>query len=398
MASMTEFHSADDCAGSRIDAGGGCVGSQVRPRRGGAFLKTGMAVSAMLSAVASPLYAQPAGNVAQPGGPAPATSSVGQGVLAIRGVQGSSGGGSLASSDVEIDFVQAGRSVKHITTRFDEQGVVILTDVPVGPEIRPLVRIKYAGVTYQEVGPVMDAGSPKASMQVTVYETTETAPEWRIPMRHVMATPAAGGYEVSETVVVENPSDRTWLGGAANEKGRRPVVQLGLPPSAGSITLESGFHGWCCTEISGRTLTVQMPLMPGRASFKFSYRVPSDHGQSDLRIGAAATIQNATFFVPDDSSLAQPSGVEAQPSQDIGSQRMRMFSAKDVAPGMVAGVLLEASDTPAIAAAAPVADSTVLGVTIAAGVVVLGTGAFIYARSARRAASGIHIRRGAPTP
>ncbi len=374
------------------------MGLHVRPKHGRAFLKVGIAVSAVLGAAASELRAQPAGDPAPASTAASMAASAGQGVLAIRGVQGSSGGGSLASSDVEIDFVQGNRSVKHVTTRFDEQGVVILTDAPVGPEIRPLVRIKYAGVTYQEVGPVMDAGSPKASMQVTVYETTETAPEWRIPMRHVMATPAAGGYEVSETVVVENPSDRTWLGGAANEKGRRPVVQLGLPPSAGSIALESGFHGWCCTEISGRTLTVQMPLMPGRASFKFSYRVPADHGQSDLRIGAAATIQNATFFVPDDSSLAQPSGVEPQPSQDIGSRRMRMFSAKDVVPGMVAGVLLEASETPATAAAAPVAGSTVLGVTIAAGVVVLGTGVFIYARSARRAASGIHIRRGAPSP
>ncbi len=361
---------------------------------------TRVAVCVLLAAGSA--CAQPAGSPPSPAPPAGGEAHIQsapqgpRGTLAIRGVQGTVGAEALGVTEVEIDFVRANRSVKHLSTKFDERGVIIVDDVPLGPDIRPLVRIKYAGVTYQEFGPELTESSPRASMTVTVFETTETAPAWRIPMRHVMATAAAGGYEVSETVVVENPTDRTWVGGPADAQGRRPVVQLGMPAGSEAIHLDAGFHGWCCTAVSGRTLTVQMPLMPGKATFKFSYRVPASAGKSDLRIGAAAPIENAMFFVPDDSSRVEASGVEAQGAEAIGPARMRMFHGKQIQPGTLAGVMLEASTEPVAAAAAPLPFGTEL--VIGAGVIVLllGIGVYAYARSARRSAVGVHIRHGGP--
>lgn len=347
-----------------------------------------------------PLLAAAASN-AQPASPSTAVQAAAggpSGVLAVRGVQGTSGAPGVGLADVDIDFLVGDRSVRHISTKFDDSGIVVITDAPLGPGIRPAVRIKHSGVTYQEIGPVLDVANPHASMDVTVYETTDSAPDWVIPMRHIMAAATPGGHQVTETVVVENPSDRTWLGGPADPQGRRAVVQLGIPAGASNVQLVSGFHGWCCTAVNGSTLTIQMPLMPGRSSFQFSYRVAAQGGRTDLRIGAAATIQNAMFFVPDDSSKVEAQGVAAMGSQAVGGSPMRTYQAQGLSPGMLAGVIVEASTAAGRGMAPPSGSGTGLEIGIGAAIVAVGLAAFGYVRSVRRAAAAVHIRHGEPRP
>src|SRR5690606_13889109 len=134
------------------------------------------------------------------------------GSLAIHAVQGSEGGAAVGAAEIEIDYYHNDRLFRQATGRLDDSGVVVLEDVPIALGVTPVVRLQHAGVTYVEVGPMMDAAHPEAVVNLTVYETTDDTPAWEIAMRHVMVEPSAQGARVAETLVVESPADRTWLG------------------------------------------------------------------------------------------------------------------------------------------------------------------------------------------
>lgn len=272
------------------------------------------------------------------GGDEPPAAGARSGTLAIQAVHGSKGSFAIAGSDVEVDVVLGSRVVKHVALKMDDRGVVMLGDVPLGDGFRPVARIKYSGVTYQEIGPVMDASSPSARMAVTVYDTTDEQPPWRVSMRHVMATPSANGFDVAETLVVENPSDRTWLGKEAGRDQKRAVVEIEIPERAQAVQLDSGFHGWCCTQLAGKRMTVQMPLMPGQTTFRYSYRLPVVAGGASLSVGSAAPIDHAVFFVPDDVGVTAAGGLAKGDAQDMGPVKMRMYTAASVAPWSTVGL------------------------------------------------------------
>lgn len=263
-----------------------------------------------------------------------------KGSLAIRATQGTAGGASPAHSDVEIDLIHRNQSIRHIEAQLDENAVVVVGDLPVGIGIRPIVTIHFAGVTYREIGPEMNADNPNRAMDVTVYEVTEEEPNWRVAMRHVVTSPSSQSVVVRETVVVENPGDRTWLGGEKDERDNRTSVRLILPEGVQNVSLDAGFHGWCCTRLDGNVLGVQMPLMPERVSYRFSYEVPVVGGQAHLQFAAPVLTSMLTVFVPENSAEMTPVGLTPGGMQATEFGAMRMFEGKAIAGGQSAGLTL----------------------------------------------------------
>lgn len=303
------------------------------------------ALLAILGLVSTPAAArsQPAGTTVPPlpDSSMQAASRGIMGSLAVRAVQGSKGGGDVGPAEVEIELLHRDQIIQRFKTKLDEHGVVVVGDLPVEMGVRALVRVKYANVLYQDVGPEMNAANPSASVEVAVFETTDQVPDWKVSMRHVRLSASAGAVSVSETVVVTNPSDRTWLGGPANAQGRRSVVSLTLPAGARDVSLESGFHGWCCTALSDRTITVQMPLMPGEATYRFSYKVDSPAGRAELLFAAPVRCEHLALFVSGGGATVEPRGVAPAalpPSSE--SPGMRMYQGDGLAAGTQVGMLL----------------------------------------------------------
>lgn len=326
---------------------------------------------------ASIALAQPAG---QPAAPAIDTQQVIEsgptGSLAIRGVQGTKGGPEVGPDEVEVVLFHQNQPVHQVKTKLGDNGVVIVEKLPVAMAVRPVVRIKHADVLYQEIGPTMGPDKRDASMEVTVYETTDEPPPWKISMRHLAAERAPIGLVVTEMLVVENPADKTWLGAAADAQNRRTTVNITLPPGATDVQLAAGFHGWCCTAYEGDRLNVQMPLMPGRMTYRFAYRVPEPGGRADLRITAPTTTDQVVFMLPDDRATVEPTVVSAFTPPAGQSPGGRLFQGQAIAPNTAAGLVL--TSLPAAPSAAPAAapgaisDRAKIIAGVAAGAVVLG--------------------------
>lgn len=307
-----------------------------------------------------------------------------KGSLAVRVVQGTAGAPEAVGAQVTVDLYHQNKPIWQLSATLDEGGAAMIGDVPVAIEVRAVVRVEYHGVSYLELGPRMDKESPDAAVKVTVYQTTLEEPAWRVAMRHIMVQRVTDGTIVNETLVVENPSDQTWFGGEPMREGKGTSVRVNLPPLVEEVHLDAGFHGWCCTTFQDRELAVQMPLMPGQTTYRFTYFIPTQPETVDLRFEAPAPTDSVAVFVPDDGTAAEATILELQGTEDMGSGRMRSYFASGVEGGQEAGVVLSSlkSATTTTGAATPTAKNTPwLMIGIAGGIVVLGVLAVVMMRS-----------------
>lgn len=264
-----------------------------------------------------------------------------KGTLTVHAIQGTKDGGTLLGDEVEVTLFHRDVAIKQFKSVLDDQGTVVIPDIPVAIGVSPLVRIRHAGVQYQDSAPDMSPDSASASVDITVYEVTDQIPEWKYVMRHIVVEKRDGGYVASDVVIVENLGDRTWMGEPADPQKRRATVPLPLPTGAFSIELVQGFHGWCCSATKDSTLQVQMPFMPGTMTYKFAYRLMPRGGVLDVRLAMPKDADRAAIFVPDDGTPVDAFVVTEAGVDTSGSQRLRMFEAKSIPANQSIGISLK---------------------------------------------------------
>lgn len=294
----------------------------------------------------------------------PAAQPGATGILTIRGIQGTVNGPVVAGNKVTVELYHAQKVIKTIETQLDEHGVVIIEDVPLDVLVQPVVNIEHLGTAYQAMGKPMVAEAVQQQVDVTVYEATEEAPAWKLPMRHIMVGRDQKGLVVNDVSVVHSASDRTWVG-KTDANGGRTTTVFTLDPSARDIRVGKGYDA-CCTKISGNQVINTKPLRAGKSQYQVTYAVPSSE-KTSIAITAPADIDHLMVFVPDDQSKVSLQGLEPSGTFDMGNGSVRTFKAEQVKAGSVVTLTLEAGVVPAAAAPAPTGNSAAPKIIAAAG-------------------------------
>ncbi len=284
-----------------------------------------------------------------PGQPAPldeaqlrermAASAVGR--IAVRAVQGTPDGPAIGAAPIEVLLYHRGQVVHSQKAELDEHGVVLVEGLPVAMEVTPVVQVAYGGVFYQETGSNLSPQTPEATIEVTVFETTDERPDWHILMRHVQIERGEAGLVVNEMIQAENPGNRTWLGDPVDDSkdAKRDAAQFRLPRGATEVQLGAGFHGWCCTTLDETGLmSVQMPMMPGKAQYRFAYLLPASKSKAELLLSAPVSTDHVIAFFADDGSEVTMTGMKDLGAETMGASNVRMFQAESLLPGQVAGL------------------------------------------------------------
>jgi hypothetical protein len=290
--------------------------------------------------------AQPA-VIASPGNKFPLPAPVRQetaaaqrtGTIAIRAVQGTEGGEAIRSVPIEIELYHRGMLLDTVKAELDEHGVALVEDLPVAMGLQPLVKVFYSGVTYQKVGNLMDAQRNQQMVEIVCYELTEEEPAWKLGMRHVMVSLAPDGVQVTEVVLVNNPTDRTWIG-IPQAEGKAITTQFVLPESASSVMLGDGFHDWCCTTEREARLLNHLPLTPGSTEMIYAYFLPARRGSVAVDITAPAQIDHLMVLIPDDLKTASYTGLVAAGVNTMGERPLRMYTGVQMEPGRTAQIVL----------------------------------------------------------
>ncbi len=304
------------------------------------------------------------------------------GSLAIQAVQGTPDAEPIGPATVTVQLYHRGILYDTIDTQLDEHGVVVIDDLPVRMSVQPVVQVRYADMTYQKIGTVMDAAHPHQTVQVTCYEPTERPPDWKITMRHVMVDRTSDGLQVKEVIVIENPADRTWLGvPSVNEK--RVTTSFVLPGGAKDVRLGKGFHDWCCTTFADGTLVNHLPLMPKTTELNFSYVVPIVNGSAEIAITAPAVVEDLMLIVPADMTAASTEGLELRGTEQIGEQSVRYYRAANQQNGASAIISLTGLGGPTAVTTGASAGPAKIVAAIGGGVLVLITVVILFAKSSR---------------
>lgn len=273
-----------------------------------------------------------------PPSPQPPSAEV-RGSIAVRALQGTSGGPAIGSVPVEIELQHRGLTVDTIKAQTDEHGIVVIENLPVAMGIQPVVRVQYANLTYQVQAGLMDAAHPQQQIDVLCYEPTEQPPPWRVQMRHIMLAQAPGGVQVTEIMVLENPAAQTWIGIPIGGS-KRITTAFDLPHGARDIHLGNGFHDWCCSTFAEGQLVNHLPLMPKSTEMMFTYFVPGADGSASIDITAPSPVDNMMVLVPDSLKAESVKGLEPGGSQSMGDGNVSAYLASNVKAGARVGLVL----------------------------------------------------------
>lgn len=160
---------------------------------------------------------------------------------------GTKGGGSVEGLEVGL-WTHATPGDKPIATaKTDKNGKFELTDVPLNDKGVYEVRVDYGDATYASDPIVLNAQTPTATAQVTVYDPSTDASRLIVVMHHVRVLEVKdGALRVGERMIVLNVADSHTGGrafmGERGDGGRRKVLRLSLPKGAQNVDVHEE-HG-----------------------------------------------------------------------------------------------------------------------------------------------------------
>lgn len=168
---------------------------------------------------------------------------------AVRGEvsNGTKGGGSVEGLEVGLWTHPTPGDKPIATAKTDKDGKFELTDVPLSDKGVYEVRMDYGDATYTSDPIVVNAKTPIATAQVTVYDPSTDASRLIVVMHHIRVLEVKdGALHVGERMIVLNVADshtggRTFMG-ERGDGGRRKVLRLSLPKGAQNVDVHEE-HG-----------------------------------------------------------------------------------------------------------------------------------------------------------
>ncbi len=238
--------------------------------------------------------------VALLGQPTPVAGSI-SGVV----VNASQGGTPVSGAEVVLRVKLEGQFAVAAEGVADEQGRFVFDDIPADTDYVYLPGANCAGVHYPGPRVTLSATTPHARLTLEVHDPVADPSPLVLRRHEITLQPEPGALRVTEKLLIENPSSRTYVGRPAREGGRAATLRLSVPSDFRRTTFHQEFYGRQFTLIDGRLVT-DIPWPPGRREVAFTYVLPNeerygvwqrpldlpcDHLRIDVHTDAAEEVQ-----------------------------------------------------------------------------------------------------------
>jgi hypothetical protein len=157
----------------------------------------------------------------------------------------------------------------------DRGGRFLFEGVPLDQGLVYLPGATRDGIHYPGPRILLSADQPRADVVLRVQNAiTEPNPlvvrDWDLVLE-----PQPGALRVTETMVIENPKSKTYVG-QIPDGGAEPItLQLGIPSDFERVTFSKEFFGRQFALINGKLVTA-VPWTPGRRELQYSYVLRND--------------------------------------------------------------------------------------------------------------------------
>ncbi len=196
-------------------------------------------------------------------------------------VNGTRGNEPLADVDVVL---QGGHDLvlsPVAKTRTDIYGKFVFEDLPLGANITYLPGANRDGVHYPGDRTRLDRNNRVVAARIVAFEAVK-APSPLIAEKHEIEVNIRQDLlEISETLLVANPSRATYVGEQL-EDNSRITLSLTVPPTFDRVTFDSEFYGRRFRIVDHKPVT-DIPWPPGRRELRFTYHIPLENSAGALR-------------------------------------------------------------------------------------------------------------------
>ncbi len=219
--------------------------------------------AAMLFALAAP-SAEPAGTIS--------------GVV----VNASAGKTPAGQSPVVLRVQLNGDFVPFQETTSDARGRFLFRGLPVGREYVYLPGANREGVHHPGPRVALTSERPHAEVELSVFDSVAEPSPLVIRRQEITLRPQQGALSVTESLTIENPSSKCYVGRAPRADAEPITLELAIPSNFDRTTFHKEFFGRRFA-LEGGKLVTGIPWRPGTQELAFTYLVPNARSRCTWR-------------------------------------------------------------------------------------------------------------------
>ena len=180
----------------------------------------------------------------------------------------------LGEIDVFLRVKLDGQFIPVEKTTTDARGAFVFTRLPVGRDYQYRTGANRHGIHYP--GPLVQLSSQRcyANVRLEVHDALTDSNPLVILRHEIIIHPKANALTVTESIMVDNPSSKSYVGQAATEGAEPVTLQLSIPSDFVRVTFNEEFFGRSFSLLDGKLVT-GIPWPPGRRELKFTYVLPN---------------------------------------------------------------------------------------------------------------------------
>ena len=196
-------------------------------------------------------------------------------------VNASQGDAPVDGAEVALRVLVDGQFVIAGETTTDGQGRFSFDNVPADPNYVYLPGASWQTVHYSGERLRLDSRQRHVDVQIPVRDVVKTPNPLTVRDHSITVEAEQNALRVTESLLVYNPGQATYVGQPAGESTRATTLTLSIPPNFTRITFHKEFYGRRFTVIDGKLVT-DVPWEPGARELKFTYVLPSFEGHRFL--------------------------------------------------------------------------------------------------------------------
>jgi hypothetical protein len=212
----------------------------------------------------------------------PGFQSPGDAIIQGVVVNGSKGASPVAGAEVVL-LAGKDNQFQHVaSTTTDQNGCFVFDQRHLTPSPELVYRpgANWEGVHYPGPRLQLDPRAASPRVQLTVHDAVASPCPLIAEVHEIDIRVNPGVLEVTEIVVVDNPSSTTYIGANKPDapKTAPTTLSLSIPEGVSHVTFNKEFDGRNFKLVNGR-LDTTVPWPPGKRQLAFLYQLPAENHQ-----------------------------------------------------------------------------------------------------------------------
>ena len=303
-----------------------------------------------------------------------------------------------------VSFSQSTTQMVTTTVKSDANGKFAFANLDVVTTTRHVVTTNYNGVDYfSDVLAFTSPASITLPAQIAIFETTNDASVVQVAQTHLVMDVQAPWFEIQQIVMLENTSDRVYVGDPKGGPHRGTLLLPVLPRAINVVFDDQTIDG---TTLRGdEVLTYTLPIGPGKDQIVYTYAVPFTPPAFEFAMKLLADTGKLGVYMVDVGQAAQSAQLQPAPSPmgnvpgapkfiSIAGEKLAAGTVVKVAINNLPNALAQPGAQPSAPAGKtnpaptalplPVDNTQLVGIAVLAGVVIAGLALIGYPLLKRR--------------